>query len=64
MLPAGVVRVLPFGIDNRTFTDLDDAIARPEAGLSRSFDEVDMRPIIPVMMNVVGDLAEQNPLWY
>ena len=64
MLPAGVVRVFPFGVDNRTFTDLDDAIAGAEAGLSRSFDEVHVRPIVPVMMNVVGDLAEQNPLWY
>lgn len=63
MLSATVVRVFPFRVDNRTFAYLDNAIASAEAGLSRSFDEVHMCPIIPVMMNVVGDLTEQNSLW-
>jgi len=58
MLPPSVVRVFPFRIDDRTVPDLDNAIARAEAGLSRSFDEIDVRPILTVMMNVVGDLAE------
>jgi hypothetical protein len=60
MLPPSVVRVFPFRIDDRTVPDLDNAIARAEAGLSRSFDEIDVRPIVTVMMNVVGDFAEQD----
>jgi hypothetical protein len=63
MLPASVVRVFPFRIfriDDGTAPDLDDAVARTEASLSRSFNEVHMRPIISVMMNVVGDLAQQD----
>ena len=60
MLPARVVRVLPFRIDNRTISDLDNTVARTKAGLSRRFDEVHMRPVVLVMMDVVGDLTEQN----
>jgi hypothetical protein len=58
MLPARVVRDLPLWVDNRTRPDLDNAVACTEARLSRSFDEVQVRPIIAVMMNIVGDLAE------
>jgi hypothetical protein len=43
MLPASVVRVFPFRIDDGTAPDLDDAVARTEASLSRSFNEVHMR---------------------
>jgi hypothetical protein len=60
MLPASVVRDLPFRVDNRTAPDLDDAVARTEARLSGGFDKIHMRPIVAVMMNVVGDLAEQD----
>jgi hypothetical protein len=58
MLPASVVRVFPFRVDDRTVPDLDNAVAGTEAGLSRSLDEVHMRPIITVMMDVVGYLTE------
>ena len=60
MLSPAMVRSLPFWIDDRAAPDFDNTVTRSESYLSRSFDKVDVRPLILVMVNVVGKLAKQN----
>jgi hypothetical protein len=49
---------LPSRIDDRTFSGLDDAIARAETSISCGGYEVHVRPIVAVVVHVVRDLAK------
>ena len=60
VLPSGVVGSLPLGVNNWPFSYLDYAVARHEAGLARGIYEVDVRPLITMMMYVVRYLAKQD----
>jgi len=55
-----MVRNLPLRIDNRRLPHLNDTIARGEARLSAGAYKINVRPLIPVIMDVIGDLAEQD----
>jgi hypothetical protein len=63
VLPSTVVRDLPFRVDNRTLADLHDAIARCKTHRARRLDQLNVRPLVSVIMNVVGDLAKQETVW-
>lgn len=53
-----MVSHLPLGVNDWPLADLDDAIARLESGVSGRLDEIDVSPLVAVMMDVVGDFAE------
>ena len=53
---------LPFRIDNRPFPDLDNAVASCESRLLRGLNKLHMRPLIPVVVNVISDFGEKHPL--
>ena len=63
MLPPRVVSLFPFGVYDWPFAHFDDAIAGFESCHSGCLNKFHMRPLVAVVVNVVGDLAEQNPLW-
>ena len=63
VLPASMVGRLPFGIYDRAFSRLDDAVARAKASLSCGVYEIDVRPVVTMVMDVVRNLAEQDTLW-
>lgn len=52
-----MVRDPPLRINYRAFPHLNDAIAGLESCSSCSFDEIHMRPLIFVIVNVVGNLT-------
>jgi len=62
MLLSGVVRDLPPGVDYRAFPDFDDAVASVESGFGGRLNEVDVRPLKLVVMNIVGNFAKQNTI--
>ena len=62
MLASTVVGRLPLRIDDRAFSDLDDAITRTEPNDRGSLDQINMSPLIAVIVDVVRDLAQENPL--
>jgi len=62
MLPPRVVCVLPLRIDDGAFPDLHNAVARSKPGSFRSINEIHMRPLVAVMVNIVCYLAEQYAL--
>lgn len=63
MLPASVMSDLPFGIDDWPLSRLDDAVASSKAGFSCGVDEIHMRPVVAVVMDIVRNFAEQDALW-
>ena len=62
VLASRVVSNLPTGRHNRAFADFDNAITGAEAARRRSVDELNMRPLITVVVDVIGNLAEKNTL--
>ncbi len=60
MLAAGVMGRLPLRINDGAFTNLDNAVTRDETSISGCVDKFDMSPLIPMVMNVVSELAQQN----
>ncbi|MCH8987179.1 MAG: hypothetical protein IIA92_00025 [Chloroflexi bacterium] len=62
MLLSGVVRDLPPSVDDWTFPDFDNAVARVKTGFGRRLNEVDVRPLKLVVMNIVGNFAKQNTI--
>ena len=58
MLSPRVMGGFPPGIDDRTLPGLDNAIASAEPGFRCGVYEVQVGPIIAMMMYVIGDLAE------
>jgi len=51
VLASAVVRDLPFRIDDRSFTHFDDAIAGDETRRLRRLDQIDMRPLVAMIVN-------------
>ncbi len=49
---------LPLGIYYRPFADLDDTIAGPEANHCSCVDKLNVRPLVPVVVHVIGDLRQ------
>src|ERR1700687_260839 len=64
MLPSGVMGGLPLRINDWPFSYLDYAVAWHEADFTRSIYEVDVRPLIAMMMHIVRQLAEQDALCF
>lgn len=60
MLPSAVMGPFPLGIDYGTFSNLDNAIAGRQPRLPRRIDEFNVRPLVAMMMDVVGDFTEQD----
>lgn len=55
-----MVCLFPLRVNDWPFTNLHNAVARHEADFAGGVNEFYVRPLIPVMVNVVRDLAEQN----
>lgn len=64
MLAPSVVSRPPLRVDNRPAANFDDAITRAETHLLCSQGQIDMGPLIAMIMDIVGDLAEQDPLGF
>ena len=62
VLAAAMMGHLPFRIDNRPFPDLDNAVASCESRLLRGLNKLHMRPLIPVVVNIISDFGEKHPL--
>ena len=60
MLAAGVVRGFPLRGHDRPLSDLHDAVTGGEADLGRRFNQLNVRPLEAMPMNIVGNLAEQD----
>lgn len=60
MLPSGVVGDFPSWVDNRAFSYFDYAITSLKTNAARCLHKVDMSPLVPMVVDVVGDFAEQN----
>ena len=54
-----MVSRFPFWIDNRTLSGFDDAITRHEACSACSVYKFDVRPLVAMMVNVIGYLGKQ-----
>jgi hypothetical protein len=63
VLSAAVVRVLPLRVNDWPFANFDDAVTGHQTHSTGCVDKFNVRPLIPMMVNVVSDLAEQNPFW-
>jgi hypothetical protein len=59
-MPPGMVGHLPFGVDDRPLPHLDDAIAGAKAAGDRRFDDLQMRPLVTVIVDVIRNLAQQD----
>jgi hypothetical protein len=53
---------LPLRVNNRTTSDLDDEIAWAESGGYSCQMQVDMGPMGPMIMDIVGHFAEEDPV--
>ncbi len=60
MLTPGMVGSLPLGVNDRSLPDLNDAIAWAKANPIRRLDQIDVSPLIPVVMDVVANLSKEN----
>jgi hypothetical protein len=49
---------LPFRIDDGTLPNFDDAIAGHKSDRFRRFNEINVSPLVTVIVNVIGYLAE------
>lgn len=58
MLSPGVMRHFPFRVDDRSLANLDDAIARSKADLLAGLDQFDVRPLVTMVVDVIGDFGE------
>src|SRR6266567_3093967 len=57
-----VVGDLPLGVDDRTFPNFNNAVTGHEACIFGRLYELDMRPLISVVVNVIRNLGEKKPL--
>jgi hypothetical protein len=60
MLAPTVMRHLPFRINDRPFSHLDDTVAGSKAHLSRSDDKFNVRPLVTVIVDIIRDLAQKD----
>ena len=58
MLPAAVMGHFPSGVNNRGRAGLDNAIASAEPYGDPGLNQFNMRPLVLMVMYVIGDLAE------
>lgn len=63
VLPPTVMRDLPFRIDNRRLSYLDNTVASGKSSLLTRSYQVNMCPLIAMIVNVVGNFAEQDPFF-
>jgi len=61
MMPACVMGLFPFRVYDGAFPDLDNAIARAKTDRHGRIDKLQVSPLKPVVVDVVGDLGEQDP---
>ena len=54
-----MMRSLPFRVNNRSFAGLYYAITRGKANFLASMNQINMSPLIPVVMDIIYDLAEK-----
>jgi hypothetical protein len=55
---SAVMGYLPFRIDDGTLPNFDDAIAGHKSDRFRRFNEINVSPLVTVIVNVIGYLAE------
>ena len=60
VLPPTMVGNFPFRVHDRPLPYLNDAIASAKPDFPRGQDKIHVRPLVAVMMYVVGNFAEQN----
>ena len=60
MLSPGMVGFFPPGVNDRPLSDFNDAVARLKADGDSCQNYLHMGPLITVIMNIVGNLAEEN----
>ena len=60
MLASRMMCRLPSWVDYWPFANLHDAVASRETDRNSGIDKLDVRPLIAVMVNVVGSVAEQD----
>lgn len=59
MLASAMVRILPSGVNDRSLAHLDDAVTGTEAHRACRLDKLKVGPLVPVMVDVIGYLAQQ-----
>ena len=62
MLTPCVVGSFPFGVDDRPLSYFNDAVAWAKADTIGCVDQINMGPLIAMAVDLVTDLAEENPL--
>lgn len=62
MSPTGVMSNLPLWVYNRSFPYLDYAITRRKSGFLTGADQINMGPLIAMVVNVIGYLAQQESI--
>ena len=55
-----MVSSFPFWINNWPFANFYDAITRRQARFPCGVNELNVGPLVPVVMNVIRNLAEQD----
>src|SRR5215831_7533354 len=62
MLAPAMVGIFPLRINDGSLPHLHNAVARQKANFPGSIQDLNVRPLIPVMMDVVCDLTEKYSL--
>ena len=57
-----MVSHVPLRVDDGAFANPDDAVARLEARVSCCLNQLDVGPLVAMVMDIVSNLAEQNSL--
>ena len=52
----------PSRINDRTLADLDNAVTGTEPNSGRGLDKIDVRPLILMVVDIIGDLTKQDAL--
>lgn len=55
-----MMRNLPFRVNYRAFPNFDDAVTCREPSSAASMNQIDMSPLIAMVVNVIGNLAQQD----
>lgn len=57
-----MMRLFPLRVDDRPFPELYNAIAGAKPHLRRSEHNFEVRPLVPMVVDVIGDLAKEDAL--
>jgi len=60
MLASAVMCCFPLRVNDWTLSDLDDAVAREKSDPTCCLNQVNMCPLVAMIVNVVADFAEQD----